>query len=256
MLNLKKKYIGGSFVKKIIFLLSLLILMFSITYSEEVDIEEILYKQWDFSVKDGSVYYGKQKIPNLDYLSFEKLNDYYLRDKNGIYFANTTIVVTGWETLADYENFQNENWYEDKEIKQWYGLEMETEKISEIGQSNYILDGQYIFGNGYAVNRGKVIYFSKNSVFKIDMKTLKIIDTDLLECGESDFECKIHRNILVKDKNGVYGIIDGADGTKVYRIKSVDALSFEKAGTRIYKDKNGTYTLKDIDKKAAKMKGN
>ncbi|MCP1223553.1 DKNYY domain-containing protein [Sebaldella sp. S0638] len=243
-------------MKKIIFLLSLLMLVFNVTYTEETDIEEILYKQWDFSVKDGSVYYGKQKIPNLDYSSFEKLNDYYLRDKNGIYSANSTIIVTGWETLADYENFQNENWYEDKEIKQWYGLEMEAEKISQIGQNNYVLDGQYIFGNGYAVNRGEVIYSSENSAFRMDMRTLKIIDTDLLQCGENDFECKLHRNILVKDKNGVYGIIDGADRTKVYRIKSVNALSFEKIGTRIYKDKNKTYTLEDIDKKAVRVKGN
>ena len=69
-------------MKRVIFLLSLLILMFNITYTEEEDIEEILYKQWSFSVKDESVYYGKQKISNLDYLSFEKLNDYYVRDTN------------------------------------------------------------------------------------------------------------------------------------------------------------------------------
>ena len=96
-------------MKRVIFLLSLLILMFNITYTEEEDIEEILYKQWSFSVKDESVYYGKKKISNLDYLSFEKLNDYYVRDKNGIYGIIRTVVVTGWETLAVDDNFKNEN---------------------------------------------------------------------------------------------------------------------------------------------------
>ena len=240
-------------MKRVIFLLSLLILMFNITYTEEEDIEEILYKQWSFSVKDESVYYGKQKISNLDYLSFEKLNDYYVRDKNGIYGIIRTVVVTGWETLAEDDNFKNENWYEDKETNQWYSIEMEAEKISQINRNNYILDGQYMFGNGYAVNRGKLIYLSGNIPFKSDTKTLKIVDPDLLVCETGDLECQIRRNILLKDKNGVYAVIEGDEGTEVYRIRDVDVSSFEKIGVHLYKDKNKTYTAEDLNKKIVRM---
>ena len=231
--------------------------MFNITYTEEEDIEEILYKQWSFSVKDESVYYGKQKISNLDYLSFEKLNDYYVRDKNGIYGIIRTVVVTGWETLAVDDNFKNENWYEDKEIDQWYSLEIEAEKISQINRENYILDGQYIFGSGYAVNRTELIHLGKNAAFKVDMGTLRIIDTGLLKCADNDFRCLYSRNMLLKDKNGVYVIVDGYDEvSEVYKMKSVDIPSFEKTGAHLYKDKNRAYTLEDLYKKAVRMKRN
>ena len=242
-------------MKRIVFLLSLLMLMFNITYTEEENIEETLYKQWSFSVKDESVYYGKQKLPNLDYLSFEKLNDYYMRDKNGVYGIIRTVVVTGWETLAADDKFKNENWYEDKKRTLWYSLEIEAEKIPQIDRDNYILDGQYIFGNGYAANRGKLIYLKENKPFKIDMKTLKIVDTNLLICDAGDLECQLRRNILLKDKNGVYAVIDEDEETEVYKIKGVDISSFEKIGTHLYKDKNKSYTLKDIDKKAFRVKG-
>ena len=240
-------------MKRIIFLLSLLIFMFNITYAEEAGIEEKLYKQWSFSVKGESVYYGKQKLPNIDYLSFAKLNDYYMRDKNGVYGIIRTVVVTGWETLAEDDNFKNENWYEDKETNQWYSIEMEAEKISQINRNNYILDGQYMFGNGYAVNRGKLIYLSGNIPFKSDTKTLKIVDPDLLVCETGDLECQIRRNILLKDKNGVYAVIEGDEGTEVYRIRDVDVSSFEKIGVHLYKDKNKTYTAEDLNKKIVRM---
>ena len=66
-------------------------------------------------------------------------------------------------------------------------------------------------------------------------------------------ECLDHKNILIRDKNGVYGVIDGADGTEVYRIKGVDALSFGKSGVHLYKDKNKTYTAEDLNKKIVRM---
>ena len=237
-------------MKRIIFLLSLLIFMFNITYTEEEDIEETLYKQWSFSVKDESVYYGKQKLPNIDYMSFEKLNDYYMRDKNGIYGIVRTVVVTGWETIADNEKLKNENWYEDKKRTQLYSLEIEAEKIPQIDRYNYILDGQYIFGSGYAANRGKLVYLKENTPFKIDTKTLKIVDGNLLICDAGDLECQIRRNILLKDKKGVYAVIEGDEGNEVYRIKNVEVSSFEKTGIHLYKDKNRAYTLKEIDKRA------
>ena len=243
-------------MKRVIFLLSLLILMFNITYTEEEDIEEILYKQWSFSVKDESVYYGKQKISNLDYLSFEKLNDYYVRDKNGIYGIIRTVVVTGWETLAVDDNFKNENWYEDKEIDQWYSLEIEAEKIPQINRENYILDGQYIFGSGYGANRGKIIYLKKNVPFKVDMKTLKIVDNNISDCDDNNLECNFYRNILLKDKNGVYGLADTDDETEVYKIKNVDISSFEKTGIRLYKDKNKGYNAEDLEKRLVRMRRN
>ena len=240
-------------MKKAVFLLSLMMIIFNAAYTLEQKIEDLLYKQWSFSVKNKSVYYGSQKLSGLDYSSFEVLNDYYLKDKNGIYFIKPQIIVTSGETLEGDENFKNENWYEDKEIDQWYGIEMETEKIPQAGSGKYVLDGQYMFGGGYAVNRGKIIYLGKNVPFKIDMKTLKIIDTDLLECEESDLECLDHKNILIRDKNGVYGVIDGESGTEIYKIEGIDALSFEKTGTRHYRDKNKSYALNELDEKAVKM---
>lgn len=81
-------------MKKIIYLLALLLVIFSTVYTKETDIEEILFKQWDFLVRNENVYYGKQRVPNLDYMSFKKLNAYYLKDRNGIYAVEPTIVVT------------------------------------------------------------------------------------------------------------------------------------------------------------------
>ncbi len=244
-------------MKKIIYLLALLLVIFSTVYTKETDIEEILFKQWDFLVRNENVYYGKQRVPNLDYMSFKKLNAYYLKDRNGIYAVEPTIVVTGWATLEDDENFNNENWYEDKVTDQWFSVEMKAGLISQIGTDNYVLDGQYIFGNGYAVNRREVIHLGKNAAFKVDMGTLRIIDTGLLKCADNDFRCLYSRNMLLKDKNGVYVIVDGYDEvSEVYKMKSVDIPSFEKTGAHLYKDKNRAYTLEDLYKKAVRMKRN
>ena len=45
----------------------------------------------------------------------------------------------------------------------------------------------------------------------------------------------------------------GESGTEVYKIESIDTLSFEKTGTRLYRDKNKSYALEELDKKAVKM---
>ena len=243
-------------MKKIIFLLTFLMLIFNVTYTIGDETEEILNKKWFFLVKNENVYYAKQKLPNLDYLSFEQLNDYYLKDKNGIYFVKSSVIVTDWSTLKDYENFEDENWYEDKEISQWYSIEKEAKIIPQISPENYILDGQYIFGNGYAVNRGEIIYLSKNIPFMVDMKTLKILDGDLLICEVDDQVCQSYRNILLKDKNGIYAVVDNDKKPEVYKITGIDISSFEKTGTHLYKDKNKTYTVEDLNKKIIRMRVN
>ena len=207
-------------------------------------------------MKNKSVYYGSQKLSGLDYSSFEVLNDYYLKDKNGIYFIKPQIIVTSGETLEGDEKFKNENWYEDKEIDQWYSLEIEAEKISQINRENYILDGQYIFGSGYGANRGKIIYLKKNVPFKVDMKTLKIVDNNISDCDDNNLECNFYRNILLKDKNGVYGLADTDDETEVYKIKNVDISSFEKTGIRLYKDKNKGYNAENLEKRLVRMRRN
>ena len=60
-------------MRRIIFLLILLMSVFGTIYSGEKNIEEVLKEQWSIHIKDGDIYYGKQKLDNLDYLSFEQL---------------------------------------------------------------------------------------------------------------------------------------------------------------------------------------
>ena len=48
-------------------------------------------------------------------------------------------------------------------------------------------------------------------------------------------------------------MIDGESGTEIYKIEGIDALSFEKTGTRRYRDKNKSYALNELDEKAVKM---
>ena len=48
-------------------------------------------------------------------------------------------------------------------------------------------------------------------------------------------------------------MIDGESGTEIYKIEGIDVLSFEKTGTRLYRDKNKSYALNELDEKAVKM---
>ena len=88
------------------------------------------------------------------------------------------------------------------------------------------------------------------------MKTLKIVDNNISDCDDNNLECNFYRNILLKDKNGVYGLADTDDETEVYKIKNVDISSFEKTGTRLYKDKNKGYNAEDLEKRLVRMRRN
>ena len=66
-------------------------------------------------------------------------------------------------------------------------------------------------------------------------------------------ECLNHKNILIRDKNSVCGVIDGESGTEIYKIVGIDILSFEKTGARLYRDKNKSYALNELDEKAVKI---
>lgn len=229
----------------------------SVEYTKDIYDNKV---EINFLIKGKNVYFGKQKLERLNSVSFKEINEYYLKDKEGVYYFFTNHIIAG---IIDFEESLNENgnWFKSdiKEDDQIYGVEAKILKLKEADSNDYKVKGQYLFSNNYIFNSGQLVKIKKNKYFIIDQKTLEIIDQNC-----KDFMC----NIIIKDKNNLYILIDDISNemetdeqgyytenirkTKVYEIKNIDTPTFSKIDTLKYKDKNKVYTFKDLMKKGIK----
>jgi hypothetical protein len=185
----------------------------------------------NFKIKNGYVYFMNKKIKTLDASTFKELNDYYVADKNGIYFYDSStakimepVVKTAGEILDEEE---------------------------------YRIYEEYLFYKGSFYMSGRLIEESQGNKFDFDKKTLKIIGIQPV-VGEIPCEGKewtgscsvIHRDLIFSDKNGVYITIEHMD---IWMFKGIDAETFVKIKDGEYKDKNGSYTMEELWERASKI---
>ena len=216
---------------------------------------------YDYMIADGKVYYepGKKEIPGVDLATFKKINTYFAKDKNRVYYLGKVIegadsetfkFLGGYKTLTEVSGYSKDNknvYYFERRI-----LEADPETFEVIGLTSYAKD--------------------KNNVYKGDM----------LISGIDSRTFKVLENYFTKDKNGIYyreRKLEGADPEKYeqnghyiksngtvyknsdkmfYDYKSFEVIEeiyiYDSCGGASYdgsftKDKNGFY--KD-DKKSSK----
>ena len=162
-------------MKKILLIFMVLIGTFNISNSGEFvkDIHGDKVKI-DFLIKDKSVYFGTQKLERIDYASFKEVSEFYVKDKNGIYYFFVNHIIAG---INDYEASWDEtgNWF-DSSLKgddQKYGVEASMIKLEEANMDDYKVKDQYLFSNNYVFNRGQLVTLKKNKYFTVDQKTLE-----------------------------------------------------------------------------------
>lgn len=255
--------IKGGTMKRIFLILLVLTSVFTILHSSEY-ITDIWNNttEINFSIKDKNVYFGRQKIDRLDYSDFKKINEHYLKDKNGIYYFFVNHIIL---EIEDYKEIEYRNIFESsvQDDDQIYEVEGETIKIDNADSNNYKSKGQYLFSNNYVFNQGQILSYNKNKYFTIDQDTLIILYQRCQSLLRA-FTC----DIIIKDKNKLYILLDG-DGnedaldeygystgekikkTKVYEIKNPDISVFEKIETMYLNNDSKIFT--DLLKKAKKV---
>ena len=202
----------------------------------------------EFSIKNDKLYFGKEWVSEIDSLTFEKINDYYIKDKNGIYYVNAYGMIIG---EAD-DNIENENWYKSslESDNQWYGVELKKQKIENIiydyDNINYKAYSIYLFIDNKIYKRGKFI--SNNLI--IDHKNISFLYKRCQIFGREE-KC----DIAIKDKKNLYILIDKLYGdnnenTEIYKINNIKDSDFEKA---ISPENNYINMIDNLIKKGKKL---
>jgi hypothetical protein len=204
----------------------------------------------EFMLKGEKLYFGREEVTGIDPLTFQKVNDYYVKDKNGLYYINAYgMIISGAA-----ENIMAGNWYESslEGDDQWYGVEMVKQKVEHIGfdynSVSYKVYNMYLFIDGKVYKRGEVISDNLN----LNYKNIEFL---YKRCQVVDREERC--DILIKHGNDAYILIDKLDfygenkkNTEIYEINNIKFTDLEKA----FSEKNNYINgLDNLIKKAKKI---
>ena len=249
-------------MKKIFNLIALFFLLFNpvISIPKLLDESEIIINrlkaELDFEVTD-AVYYNKERLNILDPASFERINEYYLKDKNGIYSYELESLVTNSSYYnnpyhgiipggKNYIRVDNDTGY------YYVGVKTITKiKDFTIKTDKYKIYNEYLFDTMEFLRGNEEKY-----KHKLDIETLEFIGESYYLAKNEVFDIKNEESpdkrycLFLKDKDGVYLVL----GNTVYLVENIDIHTFQKQDAGSYRDKNGSYTFADLFENYVKFK--